>query len=211
MAALTHWLTTSQDFFHQLGWLGILAYAALIVVVQLFMAPLSPLGVAGGFIFGLQDGILAITLGTGAGAAINFLLSRHVARAAILKRIGGNEKFRVIDKAIGQEGWRIIMLLRFCPLPFGFANYAYGLTAIPFLPYLVASILAIIPANVFFVYLGATAQAGLEAVMGNNRPRHPFEYALMGFGLLACFAAMFYIGKVAKTALAKHSGDAAQI
>jgi uncharacterized membrane protein YdjX (TVP38/TMEM64 family) len=139
------------------------------------------------------------------GAAINFLISRHVARDAIAHRIGRNEKFRVIDSAIGREGWRIIALLRLCPLPFGFSNYAYGLTAIQFWPYLLATVLVIIPANFFFTWLGSSAQAGLEAALGTNRPRHPFEYALMGLGLLAGCAAMAYIGRIARKALAAQS------
>ncbi|MES2568485.1 MAG: VTT domain-containing protein [Verrucomicrobiota bacterium] len=201
MSALIHWLTASQDYFHQLGWLGVLAYAGLIVLVQLFLGPLSPVAIAGGFIFGMRDGFLALTLGTAAGAAVNFLIARHAARDAIARRIGQNEKFRVIDNAIGNEGWRIILLLRFCPVPYGFANYAYGLTAISFLPYFLTTIVAVVPANLFFSWLGASAQAGLEAALGSNRPRHPFEYALMGIGILAGFAAMAYIGKIARTAL----------
>ena len=210
MSALTHWLSASQDFFHQLGWLGILAYIGLMVVVTLSMAPLSPVSIAAGFIFGLRGGLIAVTLGTAAGAAINFLISRHVAREAISRRLAKNEKFQLIDEAIGREGWRVIALLRFCPLPFGFANYAYGLTAIPFWPYMMGTVLAIIPANVFFVWLGAGAHAGMEVALGTNRPRHPFEYAMMGFGLVAGLAAMIYIGKVARTAINRPSLAAAK-
>lgn len=203
MTALTHWLVTSQEFFHRLGWLGIVAYAALIVLVQLCLAPLAPLAVAGGFIFGLGGGFAAITLGTGSGAAINFLISRHLARDAIAHRIEKHEKFRLIDAAIGREGWRIIAMLRFCPIPYGFANYAYGLTAIPFWPYLIATLLAIIPGNVFFVWLGASAQVGLDAVLGSGRQRHPIEYVMLGVGLLAGLSAMIYTGKIARAALAR--------
>jgi uncharacterized membrane protein YdjX (TVP38/TMEM64 family) len=163
--------------------------------------------IAGGFIFGMGGGFLSLTLGTAAGAALNFLISRHLAREAVARRIGRHARFQLIDSAIGREGWRIIALLRFCPIPFGFSNFAYGLTAIGFWPYLLATVLAIIPANVFFTWMGASAQAGLEVVLGTNRPRHPFEYALLGFGLLAGMAAMLYIGKIARTALARQPAE----
>jgi uncharacterized membrane protein YdjX (TVP38/TMEM64 family) len=205
MTFLIERLTASQDFFSQLGWMGVLAYAGLIVVVQLCLAPLSPLAIAGGFIFGLGRGFIAITLGTAVGAALNFLIARHLARGFVAQRLERNEKFRLIDAAIGREGWKIIALLRFCPIPFGLANFAYGITAIPFWPYFITSVFAIVPANLSFVWFGATAQAGLEVMLGTNRPRHPLEYTLLILGLVAAFAAMTYIGKIARAAVAKQN------
>ncbi len=203
MSALTQWLSASQTFFQQLGWLGVIAYAGIIVLVQFCMAPLSPVAVAGGFLFGLRGGYMAITLGTGVGAAVNFLTARYVARKALAARIGRNQRFRLIDSAIGERGWRFVALLRFCPIPYGFANFAFGLTAVRLWPYLFATIVAIIPANIFFVWLGASAQAGLEAALGANRPRHPFEYVMMGVGLVAALTAMVYVGSIARKAIAK--------
>jgi uncharacterized membrane protein YdjX (TVP38/TMEM64 family) len=163
MSALTQWLTSSEEFFQRLGWLGVLAYAAGVVVLQLVCAPLSPVGVAAGLMFGLGRGFTTMAIGTAVGAAINFLLSRTVLRGPVARRLATNDKFRLIDAAIGREGWKIVALLRFCPIPFGLANYAYGLTAIPFWPYLWATVLAVIPGNLFFVWLGVTAHAGLSA------------------------------------------------
>ncbi len=201
MSAFIDWLAASQKFFQELGWVGVLAYAGLIVVVQIVLAPLLPVAIAGGFIFGVRGGFIAITLGTGAGAAINFLISRYLARGVVSRQIARNAKFQIIDAAIGREGWRIIALLRCCPIPFGFANYAYGLTAIAFWPYFLATIVAIIPGNLFFVWLGASAQEGLAAALGTGRVRHPFEYVMLGVGLTAAFFAMRSIGKIAKRAL----------
>ncbi len=205
MSRLIEWLNASQQWFQDLGWLGVLAYAGLIVLVQLFLAPLSPFAIAGGVFFGLARGVVAIELGTAIGAAVNFWIARHVAREAVASRLERNEKFQLIDAAIGREGWKIIALLRFCPVPFGLANYCYGLTAIRFWPYFLATVLVIIPGNCFFVWLGASAHAGLEAIVGGGRPRHPFEYVLLGAGLLAGFAALTYVARVARAAVANPS------
>lgn len=201
MHELARWLTSSQDYFQRMGWTGVLLYAGVIVLVQLFLAPLSPAAIAGGLIFGIGRGFVAITLGTAIGSALNFVLARYVARGFVASRIQRNEKFQLIDTAIGREGWKIIALLRLCPIPFGFANFAYGLTAIPFPHYYFATLVAIVPGNFFFVWLGATANAGLEAALGTDRPRHPFEYVLMALGLVAGFAAVMYLGKIARVAL----------
>lgn len=202
MSPILHWLTSSQDYFQQRGWLGVLLFVCGIVAVQLLITPMSPVAVAAGLIFGMGRGWVAITLGTGIGAAVNFLISRYVARNAIARRLANNEKFRLIDAAIGREGWKIVALLRFVPMPFGIANYAYGLTAIRFWPYLLTSIVAIIPANTFLVWLGVTAQAGLAAASGAERPRHPGEYVLLAVGIVAAFLALRHITKVARAAVA---------
>jgi uncharacterized membrane protein YdjX (TVP38/TMEM64 family) len=202
MVALMQWLTGFENYFRELGWLGVLLFAGAIVLVQLVAAPLSPMGMAAGLIFGFGRGFAALTLGTALGALVNFLLSRYLLRVPIARRFAKNEKFHAIDSAIGREGWKIVALLRFCPIPFGFANYCYGLTAIPLLPYLAATVFAIIPGNMFFVYLGVTAHEGLAAATGTARPRHPIEYVFLVVGLIAAFFALRHISRVARQALA---------
>jgi len=194
----THLLAQSQTTFQHLGPLGLLLYAAGIAVLQMVFVPLSPFGVAAGAMFGFWGGVITITIGTNVGAAINFLLARYIARKSISRRLEGNERFRVIDAAVGREGWKIIALLRLCPLPFGLANYCYGLTAIRFWPYFFATFFAIIPANCFFVWLGASAQ---EFTGASGHAAHPGEKILLAVGLVAGFCALSYVTRLAKAAV----------
>jgi uncharacterized membrane protein YdjX (TVP38/TMEM64 family) len=207
MHRLLEWLTASQQYFQDLGWLGVLAFAAVIFVAQVFVVPLTPFALAGGVFFGFWGGLTAITLGTGAGAAFNFFVARHLAREAVARRLAHHEKFQLIDAAIAREGWKIVALLRFCPMPFGLANYCYGLTGIRFVPYLLTTVVCIIPANVILSGIGASAKEGLASLLGAGRPRQPAEYVLLAVGMVAAFAALTYIGKVANAALAR--GEAA--
>jgi uncharacterized membrane protein YdjX (TVP38/TMEM64 family) len=180
---------------------GILVFAGVFVVAQLFMVPVSPLGLAAGFFFGFGRGWLALMLGCALGASVNFLISRHFARGVVTRQLGNNEKFRIIDSAIGREGWKIVALLRFVPIPFGIANYCYGLTPVRFWPYLAASCVAIIPANSLFVWMGATFQGSLASLVGKGRPIHPLEYALVGIGFLAAVIALRHVAKIARAAV----------
>jgi uncharacterized membrane protein YdjX (TVP38/TMEM64 family) len=203
MSAILHWLASSEEYFRSLGWTGVVLFAGGIVLAQMVMVPLSPVALAAGLIFGMGRGWVAITLGTAVGAAVNFLVSRYVARGMISRWLLRNEKLRLIDRAIGREGWKVVALLRFVPMPFGLANYAYGLTAIRFWPYLFATVVAIIPANSLIVWLGATAHAGLAVVTGADRPRHPLEYALLAAGIAAAYLGLRYIAKLAREAVAQ--------
>ena len=96
----------------------------------------------GFFVGALLGRYLGLMLGCALGASVNFLISRHLARERVARWLGSHEKFRLIDDAIGREGWKIVLLLRFVPIPFGLANYCYGLTPVRFWPYLAATCLA---------------------------------------------------------------------
>ena len=188
--------------FQQLGWLGVLAYAGAIVLLQVVILPLAPVALAGGGFFGFLKGFIAITLGTNAGAALNFLISRHLARNVVQRWLGHHEKFRLIDSAVGREGWKIIALLRLCPIPFGLANYAYGLTAVGFWPYMLATFIAIIPANCLFVWLG-TGIHDLATIFDPHRAKSPVETAVFVVGIVVAFFVLRHITKLAKAAVAK--------
>jgi uncharacterized membrane protein YdjX (TVP38/TMEM64 family) len=214
MSAILHHLLNFLDQWHQTlqqwGWLGVLGFAAGMLGLQMVFIPLAVFAVAAGAIFGFWKGVLAVTLGTNAGAIVNFILSRYVARGAVTRYLAHHEKFRLIDAAVGREGGKIIALLRLCPLPFGLCNYIYGLTAVQFWPYTVATFFAIIPANLFFVWIGASAQEGLAAATGAEHAKNPGQYVLLGLGLVAGFCALNYIARIAKAAVSRaHAGSTA--
>ena len=48
--------------------------------------------------------------------------------------ITGDSKWRAIDKAISQEGFKVVLLLRLSPLlPFALSNYLYAVTSVDFM------------------------------------------------------------------------------
>ena len=206
MSALTHWLTNSQDYFLHLGWFGVLLYAGAIGLLGVICVPLSPVAAAGGAMFGFWGGFISVTIGTALAAVLNFLIARYLLRGPIERRLATNEKFRLIDAAIGREGWKIVALLRFVPMPFGVANYAYGLTAIPLVPYTLATVVAVIPANIVVTLFGMAAKEGVEAASGGG---HTKDLIVIGVGLVAFVLALRQITKIARNALAKREPAAA--
>lgn len=181
---------------------GAFVFAGVFLFVQFFMLPVSPLAMAAGLFFGFWKGLFALTMGCFLGATVNFFLVRWFARDYVRTKLAGNEKFRIIDTAVAREGWRIVALLRFVPIPFGLANYCYGLTPIPYLPYIVATSVAIIPANSFFTWMGSTFNGELSALV-KGRVRHPMEYVFLGLAILAAVLALRMVAKAARTAVAK--------
>lgn len=207
MFQLVHFLESLQHTLQDMGWLGVLAYAGLFVVAQLFMVPVAPMGMAAGLFFGLGRGWLGLMLGCAIGASVNFLISRYFARGFITRKLSGNEKFRLIDSAIAREGWRIVLLMRFVPIPFGLANYCYGISPVPFGPYILATLVAITPPNLLFVWMGSTFQGELSAMLGKGRAHNPVEYVFLALGILAALLALRFAAKIARAAVAKSASE----
>ncbi len=104
-----------------------------------------------------------------------------------------------MDKAVGEQGGRLIGLLRLSPvIPFNLSNYFYGLTNVGFWPYVLASWLGMLPGGCLYVYLGAVGKAGLD---GHKQPHSTAEYVFFGLGLLATVIVMIVITRVARRAL----------
>ena len=202
LSALAQHFLQWENFFRGLGVFGVIAFAIAIVLLQIFCLPLSPFGIMAGVFFGVANGFVAVELGTGLGAAINFLLSRYFVRERVARWLSSHEKFQLIDAAIGREGWKIVALLRFCPIPFGLANYSYGLTAVRFAPYMLATVFAIMPANFFFVWFGATSHNALAVLTGGVKAT-PGQTAFTVVGLVAFFLVLSYVGKIAHSAVTK--------
>lgn len=97
----------------------------------------------------------------------------------------------------------MVGLLRLSPLiPFNLSNYLYGLTAIAFLPYVIASFFGMLPGTLLYVYLGTVGKVGLEASKGGGG-RSPLEYVFLGVGLLATIVVTVLVSRAAKGALKK--------
>lgn len=181
----------------------ILGYALAAVA----FLPGSLLTLAAGALFGLAFGTLYAFLGATLGASLAFLVARYLARGAIEKRIAGNAKFAAIDRAVGQEGFKIVALLRLSPVfPFNLLNYALGLTRVPFLPYLAASF-AMLPGTLLYVYYGKAA-GSLAAAAGGAKPQGGTAgTALLAVGLAATLAVTAYVTRLAGRALRREIGD----
>ncbi|HEV8608936.1 MAG TPA: TVP38/TMEM64 family protein [Thermoanaerobaculia bacterium] len=196
------WVRAFSDWAAGFGLAGKALYALVYAVATVLLFPASLLTIAAGFAFGLGWGIAIVWVGATAGAALAFLIARHLARERVEKAARRKEDFRAIDRAVGEKGWKIVALLRLSPLvPFSLSNYLYGLTAIRFGPYLLASAAGMLPGTVLYVYLGVAGRAAAAASAGEKRS--PLEWAALAAGLAATVVATVLITRIARSELRK--------
>jgi len=196
------WVLALQRKVARMGVLGGVVFALVYVVAALLFVPGSVLTIAAGVVFGLGWGTLVVSVASTATAAAAFLIARHVARARVEKMARRHDRFGAIDRAIRAGGWKVVALLRLSPVvPFSLSNYLYGLTAVRFWPYLLASWATMLPGTLLYVSLGAAGRAAASAGKGEQRSR--WEWALLAAGVVATVVVTVLLSRAARRELAK--------
>jgi uncharacterized membrane protein YdjX (TVP38/TMEM64 family) len=186
-----------------LGPWGPIAFVGGYIVASVALIPAALLTLAAGATFGVVRGVAVAFVGASLGASAAFLIARYAARGAVERGIAGNERFGAIDRAIGREGRKIVLLLRLSPVfPFNLLNYALGLTRVRFTDYVLA-MPGMLPGGILYVYTGKLA-GEVAALAGGAAPaRSAGYYVVLGLGLAATAGVTMIITRAARRALAE--------
>jgi uncharacterized membrane protein YdjX (TVP38/TMEM64 family) len=186
---------------NSLGSLGALAFIALYIIATIAFLPGSILTLGAGVVFGVILGSLYVFIGATLGATAAFLVGRYLARDWVAGKIADNKKFAAIDKAVGREGLKIVLLTRLSPIfPFNLLNYAFGITDVSLKDYFIGSV-GMIPGTIMYVYIGSLA-GNLAAIGTQGQPTNPtVQWAIRIIGFLATIAVTIYVTRIARKAL----------
>lgn len=200
-AFLQELLLNSLDWMQDLGPLGPVVFTIIYVLATVLFLPGSILTLGAGFVYGLIKGFVIVSVASTLGATCAFLVGRYLARDWVARKVEGNRKFKSIDEAVGEAGWKIVGLTRLSPVfPFNMLNYAYGLTKVSLRDYFLASWIGMMPGTVMYVYFGSLA--GSLATLGADQGgQTPAQLAVKIVGLIATVIVTIYITRIAKKAL----------
>ena len=194
------------------GLAGLAGFAAAFFIVALVgIVPGALLGLAAGAIFGLEAGFAAGAIGSLAGAAAAFGLSRSFLRPHIAAFLARHGRLARLDTQLGADGWRLVALVRVSPvMPFSLTSYALGLSRIKFSAYLLGS-LASLPNLLGYAALGALGGDGLGALRGDGArlpgtagpgtAGHDIRLALLALGAAATLALIWHMTRLLGRAL----------
>ncbi|KAG0496507.1 hypothetical protein HPP92_001025 [Vanilla planifolia] len=192
-------LTQLSSFIDGVGPSGYAVFVAVYAGLEILAIPAIPLTMSAGLLFGPLTGTIIVSISGTVAAAVAFLIARYFARERILKLVEGNKKFLAIDKAIGENGFRVVTLLRLSPLlPFSLGNYLYGLTSVKFVPYVLGSWLGMLPGTWAYVSAGAFGRAIIQEESDIGLPGGNDQLLTLGLGLLATALAATYVTGLAK-------------
>jgi pyruvate/2-oxoglutarate dehydrogenase complex dihydrolipoamide dehydrogenase (E3) component/uncharacterized membrane protein YdjX (TVP38/TMEM64 family) len=188
-------------FVRDAGVPGMGLFVVAYVAATVLFVPGVLLTMGAGLAYGVGVGAPLVWLSANLAAAAAFVLGRTLARDMIAQRVAGNVKFAAIDRAVGREGFKIVLLTRLSPaFPFNLLNYAYGLTQVTLRDYVVASLLGMIPGTVMYVYLGSLLTDVAQLAGGESgSAAAPWWLKLLGFA--ATVAVTIVVTRVARRAL----------
>jgi uncharacterized membrane protein YdjX (TVP38/TMEM64 family) len=125
--------------------------------------PRVPFTLSAGLLFGPVTGIAVAISATTVSAALAFLLVRAIGRDAIAARLT-HPAVAAVDRRLARRGWLAVGSLRLIgPVPFPLVNYLAGVSSIPLVPYLIATVVGLLPGTIAVVVLG-------DALTGRTDP-----------------------------------------
>ena len=190
-----------------LGLWGPVVFVLGYAVATVAFIPGSLLTLAGGAIFGLGEGTAFVFAGASLGATGAFLASRYLVRGAVERRVAAEPRFAAIDRAVGREGFKIVVLLRLTPVvPFVLLNYALGLTKVK-LSHYVGAFVGMFPATLLYVYYGKVVGDVAEVAAGVEVEQGWGTWVATGIGLAATVAVIVVVTRVARRALKEEVGE----
>jgi uncharacterized membrane protein YdjX (TVP38/TMEM64 family) len=143
------------DTVQSMGPLGYLYFGGAYTLAEILAIPAIPLTASAGYLFGVRDGTAVVLVSATVAAGVSFIIGRTFLRSYVEKLLESYPDFKKIDKAIGEEGFKLMLLLRLSPIfPFALSNYLYGVTSIKFWPYLFGTMLGFTPGTIAYVFTG---------------------------------------------------------
>jgi uncharacterized membrane protein YdjX (TVP38/TMEM64 family) len=185
-----------------LGGLGPIGFIGVYILATILFLPGSLLTLGGGAVFGLVWGSVYVFVAATLGATLAFLIGRYLVRNWVNRQLEGNPKFSAIDRAIAQQGFKIVLLTRLSPVfPFSLLNYALSITQVSLRDYVLGSI-GMLPGTILYVYLGSLA-GNLVAIEQSSAqaPTPALQWGLRLVGLVATGGVTLYVTRIARKAL----------
>lgn len=187
-----------------LGWWGPVAFVATYNLATVLFVPGSVLTLGGGAIFGLWWGSVYVFAASTLGAVFAFAIGRYLCRDRVVKYMESHPKFKALDRAVSQQGLKIVFLTRLCPLfPFNLLNYALGITQVSLKDYVLGSF-GMIPGTIMYVYsgslVGEVAAIGRETVYASPQDS-AVKWLINIISFLATVAVTVFITRIASKVL----------
>jgi uncharacterized membrane protein YdjX (TVP38/TMEM64 family) len=153
-------------------------FIVYVLTTSLSLPGASPLGIAGGALFGFWTATIVVSFASTIGATLACLVSRFLLRDWIQNNFG--DKIAKVNEGIEKEGAFYLFTLRLIPVfPFWMINLAMGLSKISLARFYWVSQIGMLPGTMVFVNAGKEL-AKIESVKGIFSPSLIISFALIG-------------------------------
>lgn len=152
-----------RDWAHSVGPLCPIVFFLVHTIVTVAPFPRTVFTLSAGLLFGPVLGVGIAVAATTLSAVLALLLVRLLDRDQVAARLT-HPAVRAVDRRLARRGWLAVGSLRLiAAVPFSVVNYCAGLSSVRMLPYLLATLIGILPGTVGVVVLG-------DALTGQTDP-----------------------------------------
>jgi len=153
-------------------------FVVYVLTTSLSLPGASPLGIAGGALFGFWTATIVVSFASTIGATLSCSISRFLLRDWIQNKFG--DKIAKVNEGIEKEGAFYLFSLRLIPVfPFWMINLVMGLTKMPLPKFYWVSQIGMLPGTMVFVNAGKEL-GKIDSLKGILSPGLIISFALIG-------------------------------
>lgn len=146
--------TQIRDWARSVGPMFPLLFFVVHAVVTVSPFPRTAFTISAGMLFGSVLGIAIAVSATAVSAVLALVLVRAIGRDAVAARLT-HPAVQAVDRRLARRGWLAVGSSRLiAPIPFSVINYCCGVSSVRLVPYLIATVLGVIPGTIGVVVLG---------------------------------------------------------
>ena len=156
LSALTAWIEASGNFAPFL-------FMVINVIGMVLVIPQTLFTVVAGVLFGAVKGTAMCLISMAVGSSLSFFLGRFVLRGRVFNKFRNDPNFMKMEMLSRKHPLKVLALSRIVPVvPYSIANYLWAATGVRFLPFLIMSVVCLIPETVFLTAGGHLLSAGVR-------------------------------------------------
>lgn len=158
-------LSRLSDWSASMGWAFPVVFVLLHAAVTVTPVPRTLFTLAAGVLFGPVLGLGLAVLATMISAFAAFAIVRAIGREAVERRLT-HPMARAVEARLDRRGWLAVGSLRMIGfVPFFVVNYCSAVSAVRLAPYLLATLVGILPGTISVVLFGDVLNTGYNPVL----------------------------------------------
>ena len=140
------------------GALAPIIYIITFTILPVFLFPTLSIVIVGGTLFGFLNGLIYTTIGVATNTALMYLISNKYAKDKVYNALKDKLPDQYLNLIYTKDQKKLIttfIIFRLVPaVPYIFENYLAGLTEIKFVPFLLTTIISVIPGTLVYLNVG---------------------------------------------------------
>jgi uncharacterized membrane protein YdjX (TVP38/TMEM64 family) len=162
---------------------GPLIFVAFYALSRLVLFPATLLTIASGYVFGPVPGVVLTVLGSNAAASVCYLMGRYFGDGLLdsEKKVGVVQRYA---EGMRNNGFESVLLMYLVYAPLDLVGILAGFLRIGWKPFVLATMLGLIPATLSWVLLGASIETDLTGGIPRLEPAMLFASVVLLVGSL---------------------------